>query len=155
MYTSARVGDIGPWPKSKALTPFDQKWQAAIKRFSFFGVSAKDNSKHGRCGGCPNCWSWRYYPQVSFYTNFSSLQFGARASSRKHLATGEVLIKPPWRGFFGIRLQWTRGDRKFPQVRGSKMSNWSQCESKARWKAPIKRRRGEKSEVKIEKGNAE
>jgi hypothetical protein len=28
------------------LTPFDQKWQAAIKRFSFFGVSAKDNSKH-------------------------------------------------------------------------------------------------------------
>jgi hypothetical protein len=26
--------------------PFDQKWQAAIKRFSFFGVSAKDNSKH-------------------------------------------------------------------------------------------------------------
>jgi hypothetical protein len=28
------------------LTPFDQKWQAAIKRFSFFGVSAKDSSKH-------------------------------------------------------------------------------------------------------------
>jgi hypothetical protein len=26
--------------------PFDQKWQAAIKRFSLFGVSAKDNSKH-------------------------------------------------------------------------------------------------------------
>jgi hypothetical protein len=28
------------------LTPFDQKWQAAIRRFSFFGVSARDNSKH-------------------------------------------------------------------------------------------------------------
>jgi hypothetical protein len=28
------------------LTPFDQKWQAAIKRFLFFGVSAKDSSKH-------------------------------------------------------------------------------------------------------------
>jgi hypothetical protein len=28
------------------LTPFDQKWQAAIKRFSFLGVSARDNSKH-------------------------------------------------------------------------------------------------------------
>jgi hypothetical protein len=27
------VGDIVPWPKRKALTPFDQKWQAAIKRF--------------------------------------------------------------------------------------------------------------------------
>jgi hypothetical protein len=46
MYTSARVEDIGPWPKRKALTPFDQKWQDAIRRFSFFGVSAKDNSKH-------------------------------------------------------------------------------------------------------------
>jgi hypothetical protein len=46
MYTSAKVGDIGPWPKRKALTPFDQKWQAAIKRLSFLEVSAKDNSKH-------------------------------------------------------------------------------------------------------------
>jgi hypothetical protein len=46
MYTSAKVGGIGPWPKRKALTPFDQKWQAAIKRLSFLGVSAKDNSKH-------------------------------------------------------------------------------------------------------------
>jgi hypothetical protein len=45
MYTSARVGDIGPWQKRKALAPFDQKWQAAIRRFSFLGVSAKDNSK--------------------------------------------------------------------------------------------------------------
>jgi hypothetical protein len=37
MYTSARVGDIGPWPKRKALTPFDQKWQAAIKKVFIFG----------------------------------------------------------------------------------------------------------------------
>jgi hypothetical protein len=28
------------------LTPFDQKWQAAIKRFSFLGISARHNSKH-------------------------------------------------------------------------------------------------------------
>jgi hypothetical protein len=35
------------------------------------------------------------------------------------------------------------------------MLSWSQCGSKARWKAPIKKRRREKSEVKIEKGNAE
>jgi hypothetical protein len=45
MYTSAKVGDIGPWPKRKALAPFDQKWQAAIRRFSFLGVSSRDNSK--------------------------------------------------------------------------------------------------------------
>jgi hypothetical protein len=31
------------------------------------------------------------------------------------------------------------------------MLNWAQYESKAQWKVPIKRRRGEKSEVKIEK----
>jgi hypothetical protein len=47
MYTSAKVGDIGPWPKRKALTPFDQKWQAAIKRLPFLGVSANDNSNIG------------------------------------------------------------------------------------------------------------
>jgi hypothetical protein len=45
IYTSAKVGDIGPWPKRNALAPFDQKWQAAIRRFSFLGVSARDNSK--------------------------------------------------------------------------------------------------------------
>jgi hypothetical protein len=31
--------------KKKALALFDQKWQAAIRKFSFLGVSAKDNSK--------------------------------------------------------------------------------------------------------------
>jgi hypothetical protein len=31
------------------------------------------------------------------------------------------------------------------------MSSWPQCESEARWKAPVKERRREKSEVKIEK----
>jgi hypothetical protein len=45
MYTSAKVGDIGPWPKRKAFVLLDQKWEAAIKRLSFLGVSARDNSK--------------------------------------------------------------------------------------------------------------
>jgi hypothetical protein len=31
--------------KKKGMAPFDKKWQAAIRRFSFLGVSAKDNSK--------------------------------------------------------------------------------------------------------------
>jgi hypothetical protein len=31
------------------------------------------------------------------------------------------------------------------------MSNWSQYESKAQWKAPVTKRRREKSEVKIKK----
>jgi hypothetical protein len=38
-------GDIGPWLKMKAFAPLDQKWEAAIKRLSFLGVSAGDNSK--------------------------------------------------------------------------------------------------------------
>jgi hypothetical protein len=45
MYTLAKVGDIDPWLKRKALGSFDQKWQAAIRSFSFLGVSAKNNSK--------------------------------------------------------------------------------------------------------------
>jgi hypothetical protein len=81
MYTSAKVGDIGPWPKRKALAPFDQKWQAAISRFSFFGVSTKDNSNNEQCEGRPNCLSWRYHHQASSCTSFSSLQLGAGASS--------------------------------------------------------------------------
>jgi hypothetical protein len=35
--------------------PFDQKWQAAIRRFSFLGVSAKITPNTGWCEGCPNC----------------------------------------------------------------------------------------------------
>jgi hypothetical protein len=34
------------------------------------------------------------------------------------------------------------------------MLSWLQCESKARWKAPIKRRWEQKSEVGVEKNNA-
>jgi hypothetical protein len=47
MYTLAKVGDIGPWSKRKAFAPLDQKWEAAIKRLSFLGVSARNNSKQG------------------------------------------------------------------------------------------------------------
>jgi hypothetical protein len=65
------------------------------------------------------------------------------------------LIKPLWREFSWIRLQWTRGDRKFPQVRGYMMLSWPRCESEARWKAPIKRKRKEKSEMGVGKNNAE
>jgi hypothetical protein len=88
-----------------------------------------------QCRGCPKSWSWRYYLQVPFYTSFSSLQLGAKASSWRRLATREASIEPLWRGFSCIRLQWIRGDRKLPRSWGNKMSNCSQCESKARWKA--------------------
>jgi hypothetical protein len=44
MYTWAKVGDIGPWPKRKAFASLDQKWEVAIKRLSFLGVLARDNS---------------------------------------------------------------------------------------------------------------
>jgi hypothetical protein len=53
IYTSARVGEIGPWPKRKALTPFYQKWQVAIKRFSFLVVSAKDSQTLGDAKAIP------------------------------------------------------------------------------------------------------
>jgi hypothetical protein len=46
-----------------ALTPFDQKWQAAIRRLSFLGVSAKDNSKH---------WAMRRLSQLLVFALLSS-----------------------------------------------------------------------------------
>jgi hypothetical protein len=37
IYTSARVGDIGPWPKRKALTPFDQKMASCYQEVFILG----------------------------------------------------------------------------------------------------------------------
>jgi hypothetical protein len=103
MYTSARVWDIGPWPKRKVLTPFDQKWQAAIKRSSFFGVSAKDSSKH---------WAMRRLSQVlvlallfasTLLYQFLQPAIGGKGQFLK--ASCQAWIEPPWRGFSRIRLQ--------------------------------------------------
>jgi hypothetical protein len=87
------------------LTPFDQKWQAAIKRLPFLGVSANDNSNIGWYEGCPCYWFLHCYLRVSSCTSFSSLQLGAEASSWMHLATTGALIKPLWREFSWIQLQ--------------------------------------------------
>jgi hypothetical protein len=76
---------------------------------------------------------------------------GVEASSWKHLATNGALIKLLWRGFSWIRLQWIRGDQRFPQDRGNRMLSCPQCESKARWIAPTKKRRKKKSKVGIGK----
>jgi hypothetical protein len=57
MYTSAKVGDIGLWRKRKALAPFDQKWQAAIRRSSFLGVQPEIIPNNAQSEGCPNCLS--------------------------------------------------------------------------------------------------
>jgi hypothetical protein len=69
---------------------------------------------------------------------------GVKASSWKHNATGEALIKPLSKGFSWILLQWIREDRKFPQDQGNRMLSWPRCESKARWRAPIKKKAEEK-----------
>ena len=44
--TSARVGEAGPWPKTKALSVSDQKYEAAISSDSFLCISAMDNLMH-------------------------------------------------------------------------------------------------------------
>jgi hypothetical protein len=105
----------------------------------------------GQCEGCPNCWFLHCYLQVFSYTSFSNLQLGAGASFWRRLATHEVLTKLLWRGFFYIRLQWTQGGRRFPQVRGIRMMIYPQWESKARWIEPIKKRQKKKSKMGIEK----
>jgi len=44
--TSASVGEAGPWPKTKALSVSDQKYDAAISSDSFLCISAMDNLMH-------------------------------------------------------------------------------------------------------------
>jgi len=44
--TSARLGEAGPWPKTKALSMSDQKYDAAISSDSFLCISAIDNLMH-------------------------------------------------------------------------------------------------------------
>jgi len=44
--TSARVGEAGPWPNTKALRVSDQKYEAAISNDSFLSISAMDSLMH-------------------------------------------------------------------------------------------------------------
>jgi hypothetical protein len=93
------------------------------KDFHSLGSQPKIIPSIGRCGGCPNCWFLRCYLQVSSYTNFFSPRLGAKASSWKHLATEEALIKLLWKGFSWIWLQWTHRDQKILQGRGNMSLN--------------------------------
>jgi hypothetical protein len=115
------------------------------------GFRLEINPNTGQYGGCPNCWSLCFCYQVSSYTSSSSLRLGAEASFWRRLATHEALPKPIWRGFFGIRLQWTRGGQRFPQDRGNRMMIYPRWESIARWIAPIKKRRKKKSKMGVGK----
>jgi hypothetical protein len=110
MYTSAKVGDIGRDQRGKHWRHLTKNGTLLSKDFHSLGFRPKITPSIGRCGDCPNCWFCHCYLQVSSYTNFSSLQFGAKASSWKHLATRKALIELLWKGFSWIRLQWTRGD---------------------------------------------
>jgi len=46
MGTSARVGEAGPRPNTKALSVSDQKYKAAISSDSFLSISEIDNLMH-------------------------------------------------------------------------------------------------------------
>ena len=46
MSTSARVGEAGPWPNTKAFRVSDQKYEAAINSDSFLSISAMDDIMH-------------------------------------------------------------------------------------------------------------
>jgi hypothetical protein len=60
------------WPKNGKLLSKDLR---------SLGSRPKIAPNIEQFGGCPKSWSWRYYLQVPFYTNFSSLLLGAKASS--------------------------------------------------------------------------
>jgi hypothetical protein len=107
--------------------------------------------------GCPSFLSWGSYHQVSSYTNFSSLQLGTEANSRKCPATRGASSVMSWRESSRIRLQWTRKDRKSLRARGNKMLTDPRRESRFWQLEPIKNKRGqkEKFEMGFEKSNTE
>ena len=46
MNTSVRVGEVGTWPKRKALRVSDQKFETAIRSDSFLSISAIESLMH-------------------------------------------------------------------------------------------------------------
>jgi hypothetical protein len=105
--------------------------------------------------GCPSFLSWGCHHQVSSYTNFSSLQLEAEASSWMCPTTRGASSVMSWRESSGIRLQWTQKDRKSLRARGNKMLIDPRRESRFRQLEPIKNKRGhkEKFEMGFEKSN--
>jgi hypothetical protein len=81
MYTSAKVGDIGPWPKGRNLHRWTKNGKLQLKGFNYWVFRPKKILNNEKCEGCPNCFSWSCHHQASSYTSFSSLQLGAEASS--------------------------------------------------------------------------
>jgi hypothetical protein len=56
-------------------------WEAPIKRLSFLGFRLGTILSNEKYKGCPNFLSWGCRHRVASYTNFSSLQLRAEASS--------------------------------------------------------------------------
>jgi hypothetical protein len=127
------------------LAPFDKKWQVAIRRFSFLGVSAKDNSKQ---------WAMRRLSQLLVLTLLSSsillYQFLQRAIGGR----GQFLKASchSW-GFDSAALKGILWDSAEMNSDGNKMVIGPQRESRFRRLEPIKNKKGqeEKSEMKFEK----
>jgi hypothetical protein len=81
MYTSAKVGDIGPLPKGRHLRRWTKSGRLQSKGSHFWGFRLGTILSNEKYEGCPSFWSWGCHHQVPSYTNFSSLQLGAEASS--------------------------------------------------------------------------
>jgi hypothetical protein len=72
---------------------------------------------------------------------------GAEASSWKSLATHGVSIVMSWRGFSGIRLQWTQKGWRFLRAWGNKTLIDPWLESRFRQLEPITNKRGQKKKL--------
>jgi hypothetical protein len=131
--------------------------EAAIKRLSFFGVSARDNSKQWEIRRLSQFFCLGAviikYPLIPISPAYN----WGRGQSWKCPATRGVLIVMSWRESSRIRLQWTQKYRKFLRARGNKMLIDPRQESRFRQLEPIKNKRGqkEKFEMRFEKSNTE
>jgi hypothetical protein len=80
------------------LTPFDQKWQAAIKRSSFFGVSAKESSKHWAIRRLSQVWVLALLSASTLLCQFLQPAIGGKGQFLKASCHREGLDKAALKG---------------------------------------------------------
>jgi len=119
MSTSARVGEAGPWPNTKALSVSDQKYEAAISSDSFLSISAIDNLMHWSNFRSPHwtLFEWLTLRNQSFHPliglgqerKASFHRYKEKLSALKGILFVSAFIRSVGSGFLNGPRQWKWG----------------------------------------------
>ena len=117
--TAARVGEVGPWPNTKALRVSDQKYEAAINRDLFLSISAIDSLMHWSSLRSPHWTSFElpilrnqsFHPLVELgqEQKVSFHRSKEKFSVLKGILFVSAFIKSVWSGFPNGPRHWKWG----------------------------------------------